>query len=220
MTRTAPVPLLLLLTPACAVFTEVVRQEQHWDEPVFSEVSRAPAGLGLVVEHTAAGTYVAVVERFDCIEEATQLGREVEDSKPQSWVLGAGAITVGVGTSAAIGYLGGEIVNNAVRQTQAGRQSVEAQLVGTSIGLVGVGSQLLLMQKVIGWLGKISSTEQRPLKRELGRKVPCDGDEREGVLRGPGLPRDGVKLTPRARAPDGFEPGEGYTLDGEPVRVE
>ncbi len=219
MARTSLFALILAAAPACAVFQEVVRHETLWDPPVFFEASRAPAGLMLQVEPGDGGATLSVVERFDCIEEATQLGAEIVQTKPAGWLLTTVVVVLGVGTSAAIGFAGGALVDGATRETQKGRQTPTAQLIGAGVGIVGVGSQLLLMNKILEWLSKISQTHQRPIKRELGRKVPCpDPEARAGVLLGPGLPPEGVRLDPRGRAPPGFEASDGLTLDGDSVR--
>ncbi len=227
--------LLLVVTvmPACAVLNDVQREER-WDAPVYFEVSRSSAGLVLQVEPTDAGVFLSVAEHFDCIEEATQLGAQSVYAKPKDAVLLVGGVLVSAAVAGAIAFGAGAAVDavlerrrddvnpenpDPVLQTWQQPRSVTSQLVTVGVGILGVGSQLLITKKIIGWLKAISFEEHRPLSRELGRKVhSCDRLPRSGRLRGPRLPPEGLELKPRAKAPADFLPRDGLTLDGEPVR--
>lgn len=229
--RTASLLFVVLVTPACAVLNDV-RHEQRWDEPVYFEVSRAAAGLELQLESTDAGIYLSVVERFDCIEEATQLGAESVYAKPKDTVLTVAGLVAGLAVTGAIAVAGSAITDEVLFQrrrvdkspedpvlyTWQQPRSVTSQLVGAGVGVIGVGTQLLLVKKIAEWLKAISFEEHRPVSRELGRKAPgCDRVPKRGALRGPGLPAEGLQLNPRGRAPDGFVPRAGLTLEGQPV---
>lgn len=230
MARTASL-LLVLMTPGCAALNDV-RREQRWDPPVYFEVSRSASGLELQIEPTDAGIFLSVVERFDCVEEATQLGAESVYAKPKDPVLAVGGLLASLAVSGAIAYAGSAAIDAVLLQqrtidkspedpvlwTWQQQRSAISQLAGAGIGIVGVGTQVLLAKKIIEWLKAISFEEHRPLSQELGRKVPaCDRVRKSGVLRGPRLPPEGLPLNPRGRAPPDFLPRPGLTLDGQPV---
>ncbi|MBK7858993.1 MAG: hypothetical protein IPJ65_10315 [Archangiaceae bacterium] len=233
MARLAPPLLALLVMPACATLNDL-RVEERWDEPVYFEVSRTSSGLELQVERAEEEGVVqlSVVERFDCVEEATQLGSQSVYAKPNDVVLGVAGVLGALATAAAITFGGSAVVDQVLERQRADvdpnanpplrswqqPRSATAQLVGAGVGIVGVGTQALLSKKIVEWLKLISFEEHRPVHRELGRQVPaCDRALRSGVLRGPRLPPDGLLLKPRATAPKGFLPREGLTLDGVPL---
>lgn len=202
---------------------------------MYFEVSRTPAGLLLQLEPTDAGVFLSVVERFDCVEEATQLGAESAYAKPKDTVLAVAGVLAGAAVAGAIAVAGGAAVNavlergrddvnpenpDPVLYTWQQPRSWAAQAIAAGIGIVGVGTQVLMAKKIAEWLKLISYEEHRPLSRALGRKVPdCDRVRKSGVLRGPRLPEQGLPLTPRARAPADFVPRPGLTLDGQPVEL-
>ena len=231
MARTASLLVVVLVTPACATLNDV-RHEQRWDPPVYFEVSRSASGLELQVESTDAGIFLSVVERFDCVEEATQLGAESVYAKPKDTVLAVAGGLAGLAVTAAIAVAGSALTDAVLLQrgtipkspedpvlyTWQQPRSTTSQLVGVGVGILGVGSQVLLAKKISEWLKAISFEDHRPTSRELGRRVPdCDRVRKSGVLRGPRLPPEGLRLNPRGRAPTDFVPREGLTLDGQPV---
>lgn len=170
-------PVLLCLLAAgsgCAGLNHTVRHEVTWEPPVYFEVARESAGFALRFEQLPDGeAWVSIVEQFECIEEATVRGVEVEERKPKDWVLGVGAVTTGVVTSAAIGLLGGAITSGLVNDARTGQQSAAGQAVGLGVGIAGTVGQLLAAQKIIQGLNAIRFVRERPLTQELGRKVPC-----------------------------------------------
>jgi hypothetical protein len=173
--RLATLCLTVILGPGCAALNQTVLHEVTWQPPVFLEVSRQSTGLSLRVEDAdpEGVRWVVATERFECIEEATQLGLEVEERKPRDWVLGAGAVLGGGASAAAIGLLGGVLTSSATSQTRTGQQSGGGQIVGVAIGVAGAFGQLLAYQKIIEGLNSIRFQRQRPLRQELGRKLPC-----------------------------------------------
>jgi hypothetical protein len=165
---------LLAAGSGCAGLNRTVRHDVAWEPPVYFEVARESAGLSLRVEQGAGGErWVSVVEQFQCIEEATQRGFEVEERKPKDWVLGFGAVATGLATSTAIGLLGGAITGGIVNDSRNGQQNAAGQAVGLGVGIAGTFGQLLASQKIIEGLNAIRFTRERPLTQELGRKVPC-----------------------------------------------
>lgn len=232
--RTASLLFVALVTPACAALHDI-RHEQRWDPPVYFEVSRNAVGLELQIEPTDAGILLSVVERFDCIEEATQLGAESVYAKPKDTVLAVAGVLASGAVAAAIAVAGSAITDEVllrrgtidknpedpVLHTWQQPRSATSHLVGAGIGILGVGTQVLLAKKISEWLNAISFEEHRPMSRELGRTVPaCDRVRKSGVLRGPRLPPEGLTLNPRSRAPADFLPREGLTLDGQPVDID
>lgn len=206
------------LASGCAGLNQTVVHEVSWEPAVYLEASRARTGLFLQVEEVEGKRLLSVVERWECVEEATQRGVEVEERKPKDWVLGVGTVLAGAATATGIGLLGGALTSQAVGETREGGQSGTGQIVGTAIGIAGAFGQLLAYKKISQWLSEIRFRRERPVRQEVGRKVVCDQRPAQGVLRGAGLPPQGLELSPRAQAPEGFSPTEpGLTLDGASV---
>jgi len=231
VSRTSLFLLAALATPGCAALHDI-RREQRWDAPVYVEVARVSSGLELQLEPGDAGVVLSVAERFDCIEEATQRGAETVHARPKDAVLAIAGVLAGAALAGGIAVAGGAAVDavldrgrddvnrdnpDPVLRTWQQPRSTAAHVAAVGLGVAGVGTQVLLSKKIAEWLKQISYEESRPARRVLGRKVPCDRVLKSGVLRGPRLPPEGLRLGPRGVAPPGFLPREGLTLDGAPV---
>ena len=171
--RTAILCLAALAGPGCAALHQTVLHEVTWEPPAFHEVSRNSQGLALRVEDFEGERWVVVSEQFECVEEALVRGVEVEDRKPKDWVLAAGALLGGVGTSAGLGLLGSALTSGLISEARNGQQSGVSQAVGVGVGIAGALGQLLLTQKIIEGLNSIRYHRERPVTQELGRKVSC-----------------------------------------------
>jgi hypothetical protein len=163
-----------LCCPGCALLEQTVRHDVSWQPAVFSEVSRESDGVELRYETKDGQRWVTAIEHASCIEEATQTGVEVEERKPKDWVLTAGAFLGGGATAAGIAVLGGALTSGLTAEARTGQQSAAGQVVGTAIGIAGTVAQLLLYKQIVQGLNTIHHESQRPVRQELGQKVPCD----------------------------------------------